>query len=312
MTTISKATYKLLVLRAIKGIGNAKLTKIASALDFDSCDIETLYYSNTKKKLEQQDLKLAIEHADQQIEQALNNNTKIISFLDQDYPPLMLDAYDRPAIIYVKGKLDLSKKCYAVIGSRDNTKVGAEIAKRIVSYCVKKDIGIVSGLALGIDSIAHRVALDNDGYTIAILGHGLDSIYPPDNSSLAQEIIDKGGALISEYDFKVNISRFTLVARDRIQAAMSDKVIMIESSVSGGSLHASRAILRYKRKLVVPYPINSQIEHFKDKVEANIILSSDNYDDKRDLLFASDKKLPLDFANNIEILKSKADYDVYL
>lgn len=312
MTMISKATYKLLVLRAIKGIGNAKLTKIASALDFDACDVETLYQAYTKKRLEQQELKSAIEHAEQQIELAVANNTKIISFLDQDYPPLMLDAYDRPVIIYVKGKLDLDKKCYAVIGSRNNTKVGEEIAKRIVSYCVKKEVGIVSGLALGIDSIAHRAALDNNGYTIAILGHGLDSIYPSDNSALAQEILDKGGALISEYDFKVNVSRFTLVARDRIQAAMSEKVIMIESSVIGGSLHASRAILKYKRKLVVPYPIKSQIEHFKDKVEANIILSSDNYNDKKDLLFADDKKLPLDFADNIEILKSKADYDTYL
>lgn len=307
---ITQTTYKLLILKSIKGIGNVKLLKVGLYRDFHNASIQEILQTLFKNNINHEEIDIAIEHANQQISKAKEYDAKILSFLDIGYPNLLESCDDKPAIIFVRGTIN-NNKSYAVIGTRNPTSIGVEICKRITTYCVNKGISIVSGLATGIDSIAHQTALNNHGHTIAILGSGLDLIYPKENTHLAEEILNKGGSLISEYDFGTATKSYTLVARDRIQAAISNKVIMIESKKNGGSLHASRAILKYGRKLVIPSPLETQIQNNFDRVYANYILTNGTLAEKKELLFGNEKNVSLD-EHNIEILYSKQDYQTYL
>jgi len=185
---------------------------------------------------------------------------KVITIEDKKYPKLLKEVDIAPFILFVKGKVEiLNENCLAVVGTRKITEYGKSAVKKLVRDLVKENLVIVSGLARGVDSWAHRVCLGNKGKTIAVLGHGLDRIYPRENIRLAEEIVKSGGALVSEYPVNYSINRGNFPARNRIVAGMSLGVLIIEGAHrSGTKITANWAADFGREVMAVPGPINSQ------------------------------------------------------
>ncbi|MGI8581800.1 MAG: DNA-processing protein DprA [Chitinophagaceae bacterium] len=155
---------------------------------------------------------------------------------DKNYPQVLLNCYDSPVMLYYKGNADLNQsKIVAIVGTRNNNEYGKAICEKLVEDLAVANILIVSGLAFGIDSIAHRSALKNDLKTVAVLAHGLDRIYPTQNKSLAKEIIEQGG-LLTDFRSKTNPDKQNFPKRNRIVAGISDAIVVVETGIKGGSL----------------------------------------------------------------------------
>lgn len=189
----------------------------------------------------------------------IENLIKEISIESSKYPNILKRIYDPPKKLYVMGNEELLKtNSIAIVGSRDNTEYGKEAAKYFAYNVAKQNICIVSGLARGIDSFAHIGALQAKGKTIAVIGNGLDIVYPKENAKLAQKIIKLGGAIISEYPIGSKPERFHFPARNRIISGLSNGVLVIEAKEKSGSLiTADFAIEQGKEVFAVPGNINS-------------------------------------------------------
>lgn len=307
--TISPATQIILSLAMLKGVGPASLRKAGpylDAADFSLDNVATRVPSVGRALAKNDNAwQVAQDEAGRQIEQAERHQARIISFLDTDeYPRLLAATKKDPAILYLKGKLaPRPEQSIAIVGTREPTAHGAVMTTRIARYLSELGWSIVSGLALGCDAAAHQEALDVGGHTVAVLAHGLHMVAPSCNGGLAQRIIDAGGALVSEYAFGQPAQAGQYVQRDRIQAGMARAVVMIQSRLNGGSLHASRACLLYGRVLVVPYPTKRDIEQSRPAVEANLILA--NADDQK---VASVLKCESKDLERVIILNSRDDY----
>lgn len=155
---------------------------------------------------------------------------------DKNYPQRLLNCYDSPAMLYYKGNANLNtSKIIAVVGTRNNNEYGKHICEKLIDELAGEDIIIVSGLAFGIDSIAHKAAIRNEMKTVGVLAHGLDKIYPSQNSGLAKEMIVSGG-LLTEFRSRTKPDRQNFPSRNRIVAGISDAIIVVETGIKGGSL----------------------------------------------------------------------------
>ncbi len=174
----------------------------------------------------------------------------------EQFPKPLLEIPQPPKTLYIRGKLPDSNLIYlAVVGSRKYTSYGKDICEKLIKGLKGYPIVIVSGLALGIDSIAHRAALDNGLITISFPGSGLDNnvLHPHTNIRLAQEIIDKGGCLISELDPSWKATLYSFPQRNRLMAGISKAVLIIEAEEKSGTLITARMALDYNRDvLAVP------------------------------------------------------------
>lgn len=245
----------------------------------------------------------ACKLAEDQIVKSNNLDIRIISHLDDEYPSLLKSSNDYPCILWVQGSLLPNNKSIAIIGPREPTKHGEIITERVSKYVVEQGWGVVSGLALGLDTIAHESALNNGGKTIAVLAHGLQMISPSANKVLAKRILANGGGLISEYPVGMKAQAHQFVKRDRIQAALSQGVVMIQSDLKGGSLHAPRASLDYNRWVAIPYPTKKDIADKAQKIEANLLIAHGCKEDKLRLLSCTPESL-----DQIIIINSRDDY----
>jgi DNA processing protein len=187
-----------------------------------------------------------------------DSGVQVITYFSEDYPKQLRDLTDAPPVLWYRGKLP-SVPMTAVVGTRNPSVWGAKVAKDIGYKSAKSGIGVVSGLALGIDTQAHEGALEAGGLTIAILACDVRSPSPASNVNLAERIISSGGALISEVPFGTKTEPRTLVARNRIQAAFADSLVMVECGVPSGTLHTVRFALELGRKLAVcdPQSVNT-------------------------------------------------------
>lgn len=181
----------------------------------------------------------------------------------EDLPPLLKEIYDPPEKMYVRGKLPVEKemKFLCIVGSRAFTSYGEEACKKLIAGLQGYNICIVSGLALGIDSIAHRAALDAGLLTIAVPGSGLDPnvLYPRANTRLAEKILEAGGAIISEENPMYRATPYSFPKRNRIMAGMSHAVLVIEAVLKSGTLITSKYATDYNRDvLTVPGSIFSR------------------------------------------------------
>jgi len=208
------------------------------------------------KAVESQHVESAMEWADRIIDRSDDLGIKVVSFLDKNYPQNLLGTIDEngkesvPAILFYKGDLKITTKAaVAVIGTREPSPKGARASEYLGELYAKSGYNIVSGLAVGCDACGHKGALRAKGFTTAFLAHGLDTVYPSENAELAEEIVDKGGLLMTEYPIGVGVSRYNLVARDRLQAALSDAMVVVQTGIKGGALHASRAALLANKPL---------------------------------------------------------------
>ncbi len=167
----------------------------------------------------------------------------IISEDSHFYPRgLCIKNSSQPLILYAMGNVELlnHNKIMAVVGTRQPDKWVYQSIKKIGSRCAEKDIAVLSGLAIGCDTSAHLGCLESGGKAIGVLGCGLDEIYPHKSKSLADSIINSGGCLVSEYAPGSKVKKFQLVARDKLQASMADSVIVGQTKIDGGSMHAAK------------------------------------------------------------------------
>jgi DNA processing protein len=183
---------------------------------------------------------------------------KALTWRDPDYPSRLKEIYDYPPIIYVRGSLlPQDEWCLAVVGTRRATAYGRQAAEEIVSDLAKNKITIVSGLARGIDSIAHHSALEAGGRTIAIFASGLDIVYPAENAALARSIIQQG-AVISEYPLGTRPRADNFPRRNRIMSGLSLGVLVVEADETSGAMITAHLALEQNREvLAVPGSILS-------------------------------------------------------
>ena len=184
------------------------------------------------------------------IEEAESQGVKIISSHESSFPPQLRSIPDPPVVLYVKGELSaLAHPAIAVVGTRDPTSFGATAAERLGANLGAKGFVVVSGLALGCDTAAHEGCLQARGITVAVVAHGVDSVYPAKNRKLANSIVEGGGALVSEYAPGTKPRPSYFVERDRLQSALSLGVIVVETNVEGGTMHTAGFAVKQQRRL---------------------------------------------------------------
>lgn len=213
------------------------------------------------------------EKADLVLEKAQSEGISVLHPYMRDYPKRMLLNRRHPPILFCKGNVGAlnRKKAAAIIGTRQPTDFGARMGRRLAEVLAEDDYLIVSGLALGSDTMAHEGALDVAGETVALLPTPIDApVYPKSNQGLAERILDNGGALVSEYapGSKINERQLisNLVARDEWQPAIADGVIAVETSKKGGTNHALKHALETETPIAVfDYRGKKNISFFEDE-----------------------------------------------
>lgn len=254
----------ILTLQNIKGIGSTTIDRISSLTDASTPhnpkellstieEVRTVYGRISIPTI--QDVENAWLRASEILDVSQENDIHILSRDNEKYPLLLKLIPDSPALLHVKGNIEaLNQNCIAVIGTRNANDYGISSAKKIGFDLAKKGYLIVSGLAEGIDSAAHRGSLEANGITVAVLAHGLDSVYPAINRQLAAEILDNNGTLVSEYPWGTKINRSYFVARNRIQSGLSLGVFVVETKIKGGTMHTVDFSEKYNRPLFVLNP----------------------------------------------------------
>lgn len=174
-----------------------------------------------------------------QREKLRQSGVRFVDCEHEDYPPLLQELYDAPIGLYWKGQALNRMPCVGFVGTRRATLYGTGIAQRLARELAARGLCIVSGMARGIDSAAHRGALEAGGKTLAVLGCGLDIIYPPENYELYQQIA-VSGAVISEFPFGRRADRQTFPMRNRIIAGLCRGVVVVESAENGGAMISAR------------------------------------------------------------------------
>ncbi len=164
----------------------------------------------------------------------LSCQARIISLWDEEYPALLRTIHDPPALLYVRGQLP-EQRCFAIVGSRQATTEGTRFAREIASSLARHNICVISGLARGIDTAAHRGAIEGGGSTVAVLGSGIDRIYPSENKKIFHQICQQG-AIISEYSPGTAPHAGHFPARNRIISGLSEGVLIVEAAHKSGSL----------------------------------------------------------------------------
>lgn len=185
---------------------------------------------------------------------------KEISIFDKEYPEFLKNIYDPPMKLYVAGDYTiLTSFKIAIIGCRKCSEYGRMCATKFASELAQNNTVIVSGLAKGVDGFAHSACINNGGKTIAVVGSGLDVIYPKENSLLYKRIIETGGAIISEYPLGTKPLKYHFPARNRIISAISDGVLVVEAKEKSGTLiTVDFALDQGKNVFVIPGNINSE------------------------------------------------------
>jgi len=241
-------TIELLAFSKLPGVGSSTVREmVVSNLDLNELrkyekDKAIKLFKGSKKEeayIEfQENFSHYVDQAQYELDRYSANDIQVVSFMDEKYPKLYRLLNDFPIFLYAKGNLKLLNHNYniAVIGTRDNTNNGARIAKNTTTFFAENGYNIVSGLAKGIDCIAHQAALDAKGFTTAVLTD-LQKIYPKENRSLADRILDGGGLLIAEYPPGTPTQRSFFVERDRLQSGLSLAVFPIETDITGGTMH---------------------------------------------------------------------------
>lgn len=203
-------------------------------------------------------LNSAIEKAKEIKQLSKKNKIKILLFNDKRYPLSLKNISNPPPIIYYKGRGFYKKhiKSIACVGTRSITDFGIGAAESIVPSLVKEGFTIVSGLALGIDYLSHRICLENEGTTIAVLAHGLDMVYPKSSSGLAESILENNGLLVSEYPIGTTPDKFRFIERNRIVSGLSKGTVVFETKEKSGTMHTVNDTIEQGKPVFCPVPRN--------------------------------------------------------
>lgn len=236
-----------LVLNALPNIGPITLNRLLADLGGDPRSV----FTAGKRRLESvkgvgpvisQSIATWMEHVDlaKEEEKMARSGADFITTRDPAYPRLLKEIHDPPIGLYRKGGYDFAQPAVAIVGSRRTTLYGMSVAKKFGAELARLGFCVVSGLARGIDTAAHEGALSVGGKTAAVLGTGIDIIYPPENLALYRRIETEGGAVLSEFPFGRRADRQSFAMRNRIVAGICDATIVIESDVDGGAMITAR------------------------------------------------------------------------
>jgi len=270
---LNKQATLLVSLSKLKGVGNSTLRAVLP----DIHNGFTLQEIASKHSKIRKGIDSTSDHNEllaTDVELCEQSDVEIISVFDNDFPEGLDVSSTAPLFLYLKGNRELiSQKSLAIIGTRSPDSLASQYSSRVAQYFSGSGIPILSGLALGCDTLAHEATLDAGGAAIAVLAHGLHMIAPSQNQRLAERILSSGGLLVSEYPMGMPPSKFTYVQRDKIQSALSSALVLIQSAVDGGSLHACRASLKSGKKVFFLPPtdpaktdINSEVHSRSDQV----------------------------------------------
>ncbi len=172
----------------------------------------------------------------------------VIPYTDKKYPKRLTQCADSPIVLYTKGEVDLNpKKVISIVGTRKCTKYGRDFVNQLVEQLGDIDLQIISGMALGIDAEAHKASIAFNKKTVGVLGHALNNMYPPEHKNLAKNMIENGGALLTEYHSQNKMHPSNFPQRNRIIAGMSDAVIVVESAQKGGAVITANIANSYNR-----------------------------------------------------------------
>jgi len=266
----------ILFLQNVDGIGDSSIRKLILSNQFNGLNLESLdqalvwikeHLSFFSKKepilhLTIEDMKRANLKRKQIEDKSSALGIKYISYFDENYPRRVKDSLmnktpDFPIILYYLGDISIlnSDKTCSIIGTREPSSKAISIGLELSKHMTKLDYVVISGLAEGCDTLGHKGCLEENGKTVAIVGTGLDVVFPKSNETLFKQIINNGGLAISEYPVGFNGAAYSFVQRDRLQASFSDVIIPIQTSVKGGTMHAAKAAVeKYGRKLYVVSP----------------------------------------------------------
>lgn len=297
----------IIALQSIKGFGIATINKIQKASIGNNVysirDLHALLGDilNIKVLPTVGDLLKARDIAYDILEKSEHMGINVISSYDAEFPQQLLSTVSEtgklsiPNLLYYKGNLNITHSpALAIIGTREPTVEGVFAARHFADAFAAIGVNIISGLALGCDTAAHQGALDSNGLTTAFLAHGLDSVYPKENIKLANEIVDRGGLLLSEYPIGEAVNKYNLVARDRLQAGLSNGTLLVQTSLKGGSMHAVNATLMANKPLWV-------VEYSKDlgeKISGNRYLREGK----------NGRVIGLPYVSKEEIIEKKQQY----
>lgn len=280
MTTLKSDA--LLTLLSLPGVGRRtvhKLLQKVSDLEMMSGTEllmtlrEHLSYANLTQDLVQR----AGERAKVILAESEQDNVRVISFGDEMFPPQLRVIPDPPIIVYAKGDIQClhAEKVFAVVGTREPSPYGRKVAEALARKLAEMGVVVVSGLAEGCDTLAHKGCLSVGGRTVAVLAHGLHTVYPKKNEALAKEILQRNGCLFSEYPLGSRPFKQSFVERDRLQSGLSAGVIVIETDVKGGTMHTARFCREQNRRLGVVVHNEKYSTHAKAQGNKHLL---ENYD----------------------------------
>lgn len=253
-----------IALNMMDGIGPVKVRALVDALDspeniFRASEADLRRVKGVGPELARRILSApdSLDVAGEQ-RKADRHGIRIVTFVDEAYPAALKEIHDPPLALYVRGDLDpCDKHAVAVVGSRQATHYGRTVADRLSYQLGKTGFTVISGLARGVDAAAHEGALKAGGRTLAVIGSGLDRLYPPENRDLADRIAGSG-AVLSEFHFGVEPSRTTFPMRNRIVSGLSGGVLVVEAGRGSGALiTANQAMEQGRLVFAVPGRIDS-------------------------------------------------------
>ncbi|KAI4309758.1 DNA-processing protein DprA [Lactobacillus intestinalis] len=249
----------LLRLKLERGIGYIKMLQIASQLDSEKVEAAQLKQLDLPEKLIESSLQAFYNEKYEKIIDRIRKQCSVISFFDDLYPKKLRQIYQPPLILFVRGNTNLLKRPIAtIVGARQATNYSQVVIDELMPNLIKKYV-IASGLARGVDGMAHESALHHGGKTVAVVGNGINHFYPAQNKFLQQEIVEKG-LLISEYLPDTPPKPFRFPERNRILAGLSDIVIVTEAREKSGSLITANMALHENRDVyAVPGPITCDL-----------------------------------------------------
>lgn len=245
----------ILKVMSLPSVGRKTAFKLLNALSYpveSDTDLIDFVLDNSKllrNPLSHSDFQKAFDSAYNIIERSEKAGIKLIGYTDLDYPILLKGIDDFPLLLSIKGQYKVLNELpsVAIIGTRQPSDFGYKIGVRLGEVFGESGFNVVSGLAIGCDTAGHTGCLNKGGITTAVLAHGLDTIYPKENKYLAETILDKGGIFISEYLIGQRPQANYFVERDRIQAGLSQAVIVVETDIKGGTMHTVKFANNNKR-----------------------------------------------------------------
>lgn len=301
-----------LVLRQIKGIGAVAIKNLWQKSFFQNEDFyQTIddCLNALKKEVSDNEIENYIKEAQEIIFSSENENIKILHIADPSYPIQLSELKDAPAILFAKGNFERMEKVVGIIGTREPDRTGLEVSKRIASYFHEGGYSICNGLALGIDEGSIKRETNILPHVIGVLAGGLNynqsKTLSKTTALLAEQVLDAGGLLISEYENNVKEDTFKIIKSCRIQAGLSQGLVLIQSRLNGGSKYTLEAFCTLNR------PIG--IIHIKDRQEDPLYEANkeivENY--KEGLSKMTGVKLDKITLEKINVISSKADYPLF-